>query len=843
MSLENKATLSWKPDRLSLAFFLIVSAVSLIASGLASLIINGFSPIRLLIFVFFGFLSCLLIFFGWKIKKETFRNNSKVLIFSDRIFYLLCVSLFFIFTACWWVIWTPAGEFGHFYYYIVSAVPYFIWAGFNCIVLLILVVSSKSGIKLTYLINHLKANKKLFIISLLTATVISFLSLLAYFRVVGMKSTVEDFWYGAGVPILAFQVYTSLLSGIFIAFLCKKLVSRNVIQSNLINITVFFLIWIITAWLWSKEPVKPDFLISAPVAPNFEMYPDYDARNYDLMSQFALIGQGINNHSLFDRVLYPAFLTYLHSFAGQNYDSLMAIQSSLFAVFPALLFLIGTNLYNQRAGIAIGVLSSLRGINSINIGNIIETAHQKQMLTEYPTAILLTLATLLLIIWAKNPSKNWKHASLSGVVIGLSTLLRPHTLIIIPLFLLFFIWEYRKRIKNLTSLSTLFILSALLGIIPWVQFGSMDIAFSNLYLNRIEVIIHQRYPSLIPVPINPTDPSPITTPKDDFQLSSAKSQNIKPVWLFTLDNMLNNLVTSIQFLPNSPYNIDAKTVVKKTDNFWKPYWDGGFKPWATFLIPINLLLIALGVGTSLTKAKITGVLPLLVLFAYYLINSLGRTSGGRYLVPVDWVVIIYYILGIMFIFDSTKLLFFQPNKTIQPFVDVSITASFDWKGIVFVLLFSLGVGFLIPISEKINPRIFEIKTTDEKIRIFSSLKGNNSSFPEAELHQFLSTEKAVILIGRSLYPRQLKKGEGLDISVYSFYHSMPYPRTIFTLIGPDGKKVIILPTKEPPPIANATDTMVIGCRDNGFILAQVILIIDTKVNYQSLLSSQLSECK
>jgi hypothetical protein len=93
-----------------------------------------------------------------------------------------------------------------------------------------------------------------------------------------------------------------------------------------------------------------------------------------------------------------------------------------------------------------------------------------------------------------------------------------------------------------------------------------------------------------------------------------------------------------------------------------------------------------------------------------------------------------------------------------------------------------------------------------------------------------------------LYPRQFSKDEGLKISIYNFYHPMPYPRTLFTVIGTLGQEAIILPRTTPARIANATDVLVVGCKKNGYIQAWAAVGMEKGETFTSLPSTPLTSC-
>ena len=816
----------WRPNKNAISVFLFMCAAGILVAGLAGMLGVKFSITRLAllsaaVLVSGGF--CIL---GWQIRANTHLTSFWQRRANSQAQTGLIVATALLALAGWTMIWTPLESFGGLFYYIQGLYPWLVWLTCVCLGALGLLLAARFGFNI-HRWKEIRQNQRItFLVAGGSLLIFGLLAWIASQRILNVKPADEDFWYGAGAPILAFQVLGALIAGLAISMLIQKYSIRVPWLAKHADLLIFLVIWALTAWLWASTPVKSDFLITRPVAPNFEMYPDYDARNYDLMSQFALLGQGINNFSFFDRVLYPAFLVYLHTLAGQDYARLMALQAAIFAVLPAILYFIGKRLHSRAAGLTLGILIALRGVSHLDVGNIIETAHQKHMLTEFPTAVLLVLATFLLVKWAKNPSKHWPLAGLAGAVISLSTLLRPHPLALLPVIIALAVFIYRKRARMWMGLSALVISSALLGILPWLQFGGQNVSIVSLYMTRIKSIIEQRYPQLLPP--QGSLPEPVTartTGTAHLALISLTPVQEKSVLAFATDNFLNNLVTAIQVLPSTPFNLDARVVVKKTENFWKPYWDGSLTPWARVLIPINLLLIALGLGAAWKKSRLSGLIPLIIMLTYFAVNAFARTSGGRYLVPADWVVVIYYILGLVTA-GELALAFFgntlhQTPENVQNHPETR-PGSF-WKPAISVLLASACLGALVPLAQKISPLRFQTLSNDQMAEQFIAGAGQNSALSAKDVKNFLSSENAIILEGRSLYPRQFNKDEGLDASIYTYYHSLPYPRTLFTLLGPHGENVVILPRSDAAKIANSVDMLVLGCLADGYVQAWEVL--------------------
>lgn len=288
----------------------------------------------------------------------------------------------------------------------------------------------------------------------------------------------------------------------------------------------------------------------------------------------------------------------------------------------------------------------------------------------------------------------------------------------------------------------------------------------------------------------------------------------------------------MQVLPYTLAYQDPRDTVKKGENFWRPYWDGSLSPWARILLPINLILIALGLGAAWKRARFSGLIPLIVMLAYDAMNALARTSGGRYIVPVDWVVIVYYFFGILTLIELVASLFRrdifpQAHLIVQPREEIFINRAF-WMRMLGLLLLFVAIGAAIPLLGSLFPRRYPTLTRKELSQQFITRLGKNSDISSQQLDRLLSQTELVILQGRTLYARPFEKDAGFDISVYEFYRPKPYPRMIFTLLGPRGEARAIFPSTQMVSIPNLSDAIILGCREGDLVQVWGILLNDSQ---------------
>jgi len=650
----------------------------------------------------------------------------------------------------------------------------------------------------------------------------------------------EDFWYGAGVPLLASQWIGAMLGGLVFLQFEKKLTFKRA------DLIIFILIYVVTAIFWAWEPLHESFLFDAPRPPNRVFYPYADAQLFDMASQFALIGQRmfIYNSSFFERPLYLSFLVYLHTIFGQKYETLMAAQAAMFAILPALIYLIGRSLKMRAVGFAAAIVASVRGLNAIASSNMIDMANPKMILTDFPAAIGVALVVLLACEWLKAPPRNWQYALWIGAAIGGTIMLRTNgvmLLVLIPFYAAIKFYPDWKKWLVQVSLIGIAVFAITL---PWeLRNISVGGQMYGSIISKFRNVFERRYTP---------PPESSSSISDGLSLLSFKStqmllvlsrdgmtlqdgQACDSVICFTSNHFLHNIVTSILVLPVSPVLADVQHTVWTNNQYWFKDWDGTLPVATHFFVAVNLFLILLGIVAAWRKQRWLGLTPFAVFIFYDVSNAFARTSGGRYIVPMDWILTIYFLLGVFYIVTwLANTVGIKWNLFGEAIVDQgAISEPFTWNGTwklaaIFVII--LGIGALIPFSENLHSRQF--RNADA----LKTLKRNNQALSTIGLNvktveEFLKTENAEILIGRGLYPRYY-----LDDETAVHFHPFAFTgfqRTIFALIGPKKNQSILLAGDEIPKyFPNGSDVLVVGCSDTQLNYVDALFIIVLGENNQ-----------
>ncbi len=768
------------------ALFLLVNSPALVLCGLASLTANApfQSTARTALSGIIFLLAGLALIGGLALWKNAHKSRS---LHPNRFVLVLTAAVFF---AAWPLAWLPPEKSGTYYYYFVGVQPFIGWLAFASALALLMGLTLRPGFSIATGLGYWQDKKTTLRIALTALSLFFALALLINW--LKLWAANEPYWWGAGVPLLIWQVYLILLAGLLLwQVRCR--------WPRYGDALAFFAIWAVSAWLWAAQPLQPSFFFTPPFLPNHEMYPFADLEFFDRSAQYALIGQGINNGDFFDRTLYIAFVIYLKTFFGQKYDVLMSAQAAIFAVFPAIIYLIGRDLHSRPAGFIAAALAAWRGVNALAAMTLINTSTAKHMLTDFPTGLGLAIFALFLVQWLQDPPNRWHKAAWAAGTLGLTSLLRPHVMLVLVVFLLVVFLVALPNWRRAMATAALSVLAFFAGIGPWIFFSGSNVSILNLYTTRIRNVIEERY-------IEPQIPA---LPGQGGLLALAHGPEMPLDVPFQMSHFLNNLQTSALTLPLTLQLHSLQEITRDTETVWQSHWQGDFSTQGMLMLWLGLGLTALGLGAAVNQSRRAGwALPIIFLL-YAAANAFARTSGGRYLVPMDWIVIVFFGLGLTVLLEAGQA-FFKREAARAAFVPPAPLAQrkIHWGIKSLGVLACLGaVGGLIPLSQTFHAQRFETLSQEALIEQLEDY-----GLSEVSIRSFLkNNESAALMNGAALYPRFLAQGAG--IPSWKPYQAVEYPRTIFTLIGPRPAHVIVvLPGPAPEWLPHNSDALVLGCK-------------------------------
>jgi len=639
-------------------------------------------------------------------------------------------------------------------------------------------------------------------------------------------------WFAPGTPVLFSQVLLALAAGVGLIFLEKPIAEwlKKRVRFVGFDSIASILLWMTTALVWWSEPLRKwSYFTPAPTPPNFEYYPYSDALLYDQFAQGIMIGVG-RDIGLMHRPLYVFFLAFLHSLAGQQFSKILFLQVVSLAVIPALVYLVVSHLGNRPAGVITAILVLLREKNAIALTNVIEVSHTKLLMSDMPTLALTLLLVFLLLKWLEDPSRREYLAPISGAAFGLVILIRSQAMVIVPLVLVGVFAAQWKRGRRAFYSALMFLLGVFLVVAPWVWrnyqlSGQVTVENTKIYIHLFAGGYLEPYENIEFLPGESFD--------DYYERMKQQITRFilnHPVEIARryVSHFLHNQAETVAYLPVSLKFYDLRSYLKQI-----PFWD---QPVLTLargslvLFLLNLGLMALGMGTAISRFKLAALIPVLIQIGYSLSVVPTGQSGWRFILPVDWIALAYYSIGLTQLIFIVAGVFFNKSSANDEANTGSNPAPArvsSAKGSGLILTAILALGVLFPLIEWIIPSRYPSTSPQDLIRFYAP-QGvrleNGETLSPSDLTSFLEGQPgSTVLYGRTLYPSYYERGEFWGEENQYTIQMKGYNRLQFHLTGPQ-REFVFIPLDAPPAyFPHATDVFVVGCQEGSAIRALAIL--------------------
>ncbi len=635
-------------------------------------------------------------------------------------------------------------------------------------------------------------------------------------------------WNTIGGPLLETQVLgIGMLAAatLLIAPIVKRLRFAGLFKRRIPwDALLFVLIWLSAAVHWTSVPLSPSWYLAPPRAPNQEMYPNSDAAIYDLTGQNMLVGEGLKTAPFNPAVIRRPLLTFgiglLHSLAGQDYAAVGNLQSALLALLPALVFLLARIYGSRLIGMLAAGLIILREGNTIALAGEITVSHSRLLLADLPSAMLAVLFLLAAHAWLSRMGAGRAWSLLLGAVLGAAIMVRVELIVFLPALAIAVFWQARRRWKDALPGLALAVVAIVLFIGPWMfrnwqRTGKLYIEVPNwrlaFYLDRL---------------LN-TETSFENRPSG-AQLRPMLQEPEGAVPSLVLNHFLHSNLQAVLMFPDIVRAVDAAAGFSEHENperFWDaccgrenyiqrlPFWQ--WRKWdmslpTQTLLPIAATIFILAVGLVRTWKALgpAGLLPLLMFEFYVLINAAVRTSGGRYLLPVDWVWIFYYAVGLAFVARGFVLLVRPAAEPVFALSAGAPAARRENERPVWFLPALAGLilaaGAVIPLGERLYPVRYGPENGDRWL---------GEAVEQAPAIEALLENGGVALYGRALYPRAYGPGEGEQGTTFPSFYPQETARIAFQLAGPVSSGVVMaVDPGRGLVFPHAADVLVVGCR-------------------------------
>ena len=718
--------------------------------------------------------------------------------------------------AAWVTVWLPGYRFGNTVLLYQRFLPLLVWVGLSCGQGLLAFFIWRGVLNFRRFWQSVQSEKGLWWF------VVGGLSLFALVQVtvtqLGFLTTHDSMQYNPpGAPVLPLQVMIVWLVSILTLVFTGYFQRRNWEKKDW---GIFILVWVIAAIFWIQTPMQPTYFAPAPRPPDGILFPYSDAALYDRTAQFALMGLGLRNGGYVDKPLYSSFLTVLHLIGGQNYDLITAMQAAVFALLPALAYAMGRRLYGRAAGIAAAAIVIFRGVNAIAGGHWIQTAHARLLLSEMPTALALAFLVYFLVRWFADP-RGHLFPVLAGGALGLSTLIRHNPWFLVPVIVLAAVFVYWRQWNRWLAQVSLFGLAMLMVIAPWMYYSQKTVGTPWYFMIPLRGVVwkgrlqpeieeggfvpatERRVLASSSAGVSATGGILLSQSGSVLPEVEKSAIGITRVVQILSAHLYNNFRGSLLILPATGIADDLDHTLSAPTSIWQGGWTEGVSGW----MAVNVCLILIGIGAAWKKLRIAGIVPFIVFSGYLLAVSVARTSGGRYLVPVDWVVLLYYAVGIAQVCVWMTGISSGSNQQDESLFSDRPPALQWVRGVLGMLL----VVGMIPYVQEAIPRDF--------------LSNSEGGLPSAEwmmdagldplaVDEFLKRDGAVVRYGQVLYPRFYGWKEGESLGCYG---ARPYPRLVFELIGEEGVDCVTVPY---PDLSNdvplhSSAAIVLGCEGGG----------------------------
>jgi hypothetical protein len=656
-------------------------------------------------------------------------------------------------------------------------------------------------------------------------------------------------WDTPGVPLLATQILFAWVGAVVLYAVIGLAEKRFGWNLSRLDLAAAFALWVLAIWLWQSQPLTPTFFSPTPGPPNYEYYPYSDAATHDLSAQSLIVGEGFNE--VVEKPLYSSFLSTLHTLVGQDYLKVVAAQIVVLALFPAVLFFLGSRLHHQLAGLLLALAIIFREQNAIALSGDINVSHSKLLMTDLPAALGVALLALLAIRWLQVDRRDLRWPLWIGGTLGLLTLLRSQVVIFLPFALVIAFWQASKLLKPRLVAAGLLLLGFLLAAFPWML-RNYTLTGQLGYSQPLQALYLAKQYSLTPELADPGFP-------EGTQVSEYPSLGISKAMQFTLEHpgevarfvtahFFHNGVSSLLALPMRfdladkavtfynlrPYWIGAEdrlwteccslNAYVETTPYWSS-WDGQLPADAWLPLTFDLLAVAIGIGAVWKQVRWLTLVPIGIYVIYDVSTAIARVSGWRLILPVDWVLLLFYCAGIAQLTLWVWTYFF-PQKPIET-AKVKESRAMDWRRqrLPYWTAAILVAGLALPLAEMLVPARYP--ESDMVVQTVWS-ESELAAATGLDLHAFLMQKGAKALLGRALYPHFYGAGTGEPGGV-SASNPQPFSRTAFWVVGPEREQVALPLAASPASFPNGVDVLVLGCGEQTYFRAAAVVFLQEEI--------------
>jgi hypothetical protein len=296
---------------------------------------------------------------------------------------------------------------------------------------------------------------------------------------------------------------------------------------------------------------------------------------------------------------------------------------------------------------------------------------------------------------------------------------------------------------------------------------------------------------------------------------------------------MHNTLSTILILPVRLGNgVDFIEFMKIRDPFWSEMYSQA-NLWNALVVLFNLIVISIGMASTARRNRAVLLLMLLFYIVYSFSSAVVRLSGWRYIMPVDWLAVAFFVFGLIELLRwlCARVLGwngFGETDRLTVYESALETAPLNWKPVlVFGLVFFLS-GAFINLREAFLPADYPDYTREEVCSaIQSALTGSPWEDQSAELVEYCRRDDILAYEGTGVYPRFFKAESGFYNRLNDpFFGVQDYGRLVFRTVGEPNSKVYIKMDDETIRFPDGTPVYVVGPQNTKFEARMVLIMSD-----------------
>jgi hypothetical protein len=313
---------------------------------------------------------------------------------------------------------------------------------------------------------------------------------------------------------------------------------------------------------------------------------------------------------------------------------------------------------------------------------------------------------------------------------------------------------------------------------------------------------------------------------------------------FIAAHFLHNQVSTLLTLPASAQiSMGVPYLEPKLARMWEqccsaeayvrtlPYWsqwDGTFVRQSAVSLIGALFLISVGIAAAWKQQGALGLIPIWISVFYAVGNALVRSSGWRFNLPVDWVALLYFGIGLTRVLSWMGIFFCNcriPRKIDTETLIPRTSAGFSWGWGIFVGGVLFLVSLSIPVAEALIPARYASEGVADR-QLGADLQSIGIT---GDLTEFAIQHNLGLLSGRALYPRYYAAGKGIPENTWPAFIPRDYARLGFYLVGPNSSGVVLALEQPPVQFPHAADVIVLACDAEEHLEAQIVIVMENPV--------------